>query len=134
YFGHRIERSTLPDKGRKCPFLDQAEKELGEYFEGKRTSFKVSLDAKGSEFQRSAWKELQAIPFGETISYGEQARRMGDVKAVRAVGTANGANPVSIIIPCHRVIGKSGDLTGFGGGVDIKRKLLALEGHGFDLD
>lgn len=134
YFGHRIERSTLPEKGVDCRFLNKAEKELAEYFSGDRTSFEVKLDPKGSAFQRSAWRELQTIPYGQTISYGEQARRMGDVNAVRAVGTANGANPISIIIPCHRVIGKSGDLTGFGGGVEIKRKLLALEGNGFDFD
>ena len=128
YFGDRIERSTLPEGNEKDRFLNQAEEELGEYFRGERTSFEVSLDPKGSEFQRDAWRQLSPIPYGETISYGEQARRMGDFKAVRAVGTANGANPISIIIPCHRVIGKNGTLTGFGGGLGRKEKLLRLEG------
>ena len=128
YFGDRIERSTLPDKNEEDRFLNQAEKELKEYFEGERQIFEVALDVKGSAFQRDAWKQLSRIPFGETISYSEQARLMGNLKAVRAVGTANGANPVSIIVPCHRVIGKKGELTGFGGGLDRKLKLLKLEG------
>ena len=128
YFGDRIERSTLPGKNERDRFLNQAEKELKEYFAGERRNFEVSLDPKGSEFQRDAWKQLSLISHGETICYSEQASRMGNIKAVRAVGTANGANPISIMIPCHRVIGKKGELTGFGGGLDRKLKLLKLEG------
>jgi len=128
FFGDRIERSTLPAENGKDHFLNQAEEEMGEYFKGTRTHFEVPLDPKGSEFQRDVWKELSQIPYGETISYGEQARRLGNFKAVRAVGTANGANPISIMIPCHRVIGRNGTLTGFGGGLDRKEKLLKLEG------
>ena len=133
YFGDRIERSTLPEENERDLFLNQAEVELGEYFKKERTSFDVSLDPKGSEFQRDAWRQLSQILYGETISYGEQARRMGNFKAVRAVGTANGANPISIIIPCHRVVGQNGKLAGFGGGVDRKEKLLRLEGVILDL-
>ena len=129
YFSDRIERSTLPEGDDKDYFLNQAEEEMGEYFRGERTSFEVSLDPKGSEFQRDAWRQLSALPYGETISYGEQARRMGDFKAVRAVGRSNGANPISIIIPCHRVVRSDGSLGGFSGsgGIKLKKKLLELE-------
>ena len=108
--------------------MNQAEKELGEYFEGDREIFEVAIDARGSQFQRLVWRQLSAIPFGETRGYGEIAEKVENPKAVRAVGTANGANPVSIIVPCHRVIGKDGSLTGFGGGLEIKKKLLQHEG------
>lgn len=128
YFGHRVERSSLPKDNPRDKFLNQAEVELEEYFDGKRESFKVPLDARGSQFQRAVWRQLSAIPFGETRGYGELAEAMENPKAVRAVGTANGANPISIIVPCHRVIGKDGSLTGFGGGLDIKLKLLQHEG------
>jgi len=128
YFGHRVERTGLPKENRRDEFLNQAERELEEYFEKSREGFEVLLDAKGSSFQREVWRQLSEIPFGETLGYGELAERMENPKAVRAVGTANGANPISIIVPCHRVIGKDGSLTGFGGGLEIKKKLLQHEG------
>ena len=101
--------------------------QLGEYFEGSRTSFDVALDPSGTEFQKRAWAALREIPYGETVSYGEQARRLGDVGLARAVGAANGRNPISIIVPCHRVIGSTGSLVGFAAGLDAKRFLLHLE-------
>ncbi len=107
--------------------LLKAEKQLGEYFAGKRKEFDLKLDMQGSVFQINAWRQLQKIPYGETISYGQQAARVGDAKKARAVGAANGRNPLMIIIPCHRVIGASGALTGFGGGLPLKKKLLELE-------
>jgi methylated-DNA-[protein]-cysteine S-methyltransferase len=103
--------------------------QLSEYFAGRRTVFDIEVAPQGTPFQQAVWRALQEIPYGETISYGELARRIGDVKAVRAVGLANGANPIAIVIPCHRVIGASGTLVGFGGGLPIKRALLDLE-HG----
>lgn len=128
YFGHRVEASLLPGNQPRDRFLNQAEEELAEYFAGKRERFGVPLDARGSEFQRAVWRALASIPFGQTRGYGELADEMGHPQAVRAVGTANGANPIAIIVPCHRVIGKNGSLTGFGGGLEIKRKLLQHEG------
>ena len=110
--------------------FDDARAQLAEYFAGQRTTFDLPLDPEaigGTAFQRRVWTELARIPHGETISYGELARRIGQPKAVRAVGLANGRNPVSIIVPCHRVIGASGALTGYGGGTGNKRALLALE-------
>jgi methylated-DNA-[protein]-cysteine S-methyltransferase len=109
------------------PVLLAAERELAEYFEGKRTSFSVNLDPVGTEFQNKVWRALSEIPFGETRSYREIAQRIGNPNAVRAVGAANGKNPISIIVPCHRVIGASGQLTGFAGELDIKEQLLTLE-------
>jgi methylated-DNA-[protein]-cysteine S-methyltransferase len=109
------------------PVLVATERELTEYFEGRRTSFSVNLDPVGTEFQNKVWRALSEIPFGETRSYGEIAKRIGSAKAVRAVGSANGKNPISIIVPCHRVIGASGQLTGFAGGLGIKKQLLTLE-------
>ncbi len=102
--------------------------QLGEYFAGHRRAFDLALAPRGTEFQRRVWRALTAIPYGRTVSYGELARRIGNPAASRAVGLANGANPLPIIVPCHRVIGADGSLTGFGGGLPIKRKLLALEG------
>lgn len=102
-------------------------RELDEYFRGQRRDFQMVLAPKGTEFQLAVWRELQRIPYGATISYGELARRIGKPDAVRAVGAANGANPIPIVIPCHRVIGANGTLTGYGGGLHIKRALLALE-------
>lgn len=101
--------------------------QLEEYFEGHRQTFDLPLAPEGTEFQQSVWQALTRIPYGETTSYGELARRIGKPQASRAVGLANGANPLPIVVPCHRVIGADGSLTGFGGGLDIKRKLLALE-------
>jgi methylated-DNA-[protein]-cysteine S-methyltransferase len=101
--------------------------QLTEYFRGKRRVFDLPLAPRGTPFQLAVWNELQRIAFGDTISYSELARRIGKPNAVRAVGAANGANPIPIIIPCHRVIGANGTLTGYGGGLHIKRALLALE-------
>lgn len=104
--------------------------ELEEYFAGTRREFSLQLALAGTEFQREVWSELQRIPFGETIHYGELARRVGRPKAIRAVGQANGRNPIPIVVPCHRVIGANGTLTGFGGGIETKRQLLDHEqGH-----
>lgn len=109
------------------PILLKTEKQLAEYFEGKRKKFDIKLEIRGTVFQINAWRELQNIPYGETISYGQQATRIGDAKKARAAGIANSRNPLMIIVPCHRVIGASGALTGFGGGLDMKQKLLDLE-------
>lgn len=109
------------------PVIAVAAVQLAEYFAGVRTEFDVPLDAAGTEFQRTAWEALRTIPLGATISYGEQAARMGDRRKARAVGAANGRNPISIIVPCHRVVGASGALTGFAGGVDTKAWLLDHE-------
>ena len=109
------------------PILLETERQLGEYFAGRRRSFSLPLDFKGTPFQRRVWSALLTIPYGETRSYGEIARQIGNPAAVRAVGAANGRNPLSIIAPCHRVIGATGKLTGFAGGLETKARLLALE-------
>ena len=101
--------------------------QLEEYFAGRRQAFELPLAPQGTPFQRSVWNALTQIPYGQTVAYGDIARSIGKPHASRAVGLANGANPLPIIVPCHRVIGADGSLTGFGGGLDIKRKLLALE-------
>ena len=108
------------------PFAE-ARRQLDEYFSGERRDFDLPLRLEGSEFQVSVLNALQKIPYGETVSYGEIAKRIGRPKAVRAVGAANGRNPIPIVVPCHRVIGSTGDLTGFGGGLDTKEALLRLE-------
>jgi methylated-DNA-[protein]-cysteine S-methyltransferase len=105
----------------------EAMRQLREYFAGKRTGFDLPLAPLGTTFQHSVWRQLQGIPYGETISYGELARRVGNPKASRAVGSANGKNPLPIVIPCHRVIAGDGKLGGFGGGLPTKQTLLALE-------
>ena len=107
--------------------LAEARRQLQEYFDGHRTDFDLPLKLTGTEFQVSVLRALQEIPYGETVSYGEIARRIGRPRAVRAVGAANGRNPLPIVVPCHRVIGSTGDLTGFGGGLDTKEALLRLE-------
>ena len=104
-----------------------ARQQLEEYFAGERTVFDLPLHLSGTDFQVQVLQELQRIPYGETTSYGDIAKRIGRPKAMRAVGAANGRNPIPIIVPCHRVIGSSGDLTGFGGGLDTKEALLRLE-------
>jgi methylated-DNA-[protein]-cysteine S-methyltransferase len=109
------------------PILVTTETQLREYFAGTRQSFSVPLDFGGTEFQNQVWQALLAIPFGETRTYSEIARQIGKPAAVRAVGAANGRNPISIIAPCHRVLGSSGQLTGFAGGLPAKAHLLALE-------
>ncbi|TAJ55693.1 MAG: methylated-DNA--[protein]-cysteine S-methyltransferase [Nevskiaceae bacterium] len=107
--------------------LLMARRQLEEYFAGTRTDFDLPISPKGTEFQQRVWAALLEIPFGETRSYGEQARLIGDYKAVRAVGLANGRNPIPVIVPCHRVIGADGSMTGFGGGIERKKWLLAHE-------
>jgi methylated-DNA-[protein]-cysteine S-methyltransferase len=124
----RRVRLTVVGEDKKHPILVETERQLGEYFAGKRKIFSIKLDFVGTEFQNKVWRALLAIPFGETRSYGEIARQLGSPKATRAVGAANGKNPISIIAPCHRVIGASGELTGFAGGLKTKAFLLKLEG------
>lgn len=114
------------------PILKKAALQLEEYFSGHRRTFDLPLDPNGTEFQKKAWKALGKIPYGEVWSYGEQAKYLKAPKAQRAVGGANGKNPIPIIIPCHRVIGSSGKLTGFSGGMPMKIFLLKLEGHEVD--
>ncbi|MBI1286684.1 MAG: methylated-DNA--[protein]-cysteine S-methyltransferase [Flavobacteriales bacterium] len=107
--------------------LDRCVQQLQEYFEGTRTVFDLILNPEGTEFQKAVWIELQSIPFGKTISYLQLAKRLGDPKVIRAAGTANGKNPIAIIIPCHRVIGSDGSLTGYAGGLKRKQWLLEHE-------
>jgi len=122
----RVRLSELvPDD--QHPVLMKTERQLGEYFTGKRKTFSVPLDLRGTPFQKNVWEALLAIPFGETRSYGQLATQLGNPRATRAVGAANGRNPISIIVPCHRVIGSSGKLTGFAGGLEAKERLLRLE-------
>ena len=116
-----------PAEDPQNPILVQTRRELSEYFAGERETFTVPLDFRGSDFQKRVWAALLAIPFGETRSYGQLALQLGDKGASRAVGAANGRNPISIIAPCHRVIGASGKLTGFAGGLEAKAYLLNLE-------
>jgi methylated-DNA-[protein]-cysteine S-methyltransferase len=118
-------RAEAEDSGH--PVLLEAERQLTEYFDGKRKSFSLKLDPMGTKFQNDVWQALLAIPFGETRSYGELARQLGNPQASRAVGAANGKNPLSIVVPCHRVIGSTGKLTGFAGGLKAKAHLLQLE-------
>jgi methylated-DNA-[protein]-cysteine S-methyltransferase len=108
--------------------LDEAMRQLDEYFARKRRTFELRFEPRGSEFERQIWRRLYQIPYGSTISYGAIAAEVGLVNGARAVGRANGANPIPIVIPCHRVIGSDGDLVGFGGGLPLKRSLLELEG------
>jgi methylated-DNA-[protein]-cysteine S-methyltransferase len=117
----------LGERDEAHPVLRQAVAELDEYFAGTRKSFTVALDPAGTPFQLSVWGVLRAIPYGSTITYGEQARRLGDPAKARAVGAADGRNPLSIIVPCHRVVGASGALTGFAGGMAAKQWLLDFE-------
>lgn len=109
------------------PVLEETARQLSEYFSGKRREFSLPLSPKGTEFQLRVWRALETIPYGETRSYGDMARLIGSPKACRAVGMANHRNPISIIVPCHRVVGANGSLTGYGGGLDAKRFLLDLE-------
>ena len=135
-----IERIDLPKSAANAPDpewgerrralprpLREAKRQLLEYFEGERRDFDLPLSPAGTAFQRRVWDELRRIPYGETISYGELARRIGRPTASRAVGAANGRNPLAIVVPCHRVIGADGGLTGYGGGLPVKESLLAHE-------
>ena len=107
--------------------LQKAKRQLAEYFKGKRREFDLELDPAGSPFQKRVWKAIAAVPYGETISYGELARRCGFPEGARAAGAATGRNPIGIVVPCHRIVGSNGKLTGYAGGLDKKRALLALE-------
>jgi methylated-DNA-[protein]-cysteine S-methyltransferase len=132
--GHRSPGADTVDDP-SHPVLVAAARQLGEYFSGARRDFDLPLDLHGTPFQRAAWSVLRTIPYGTTISYGEQAGRLGDRRKARAVGAANGRNPVPIVVPCHRVVGADGALTGFAAGTDVKawlldheRRVLALAG------
>jgi methylated-DNA-[protein]-cysteine S-methyltransferase len=123
-----FDGGRLPREGRS-PVLDEAARQLDAYFEGELVAFDLPLELQGTDFQRQCWLALATIPYGQTVSYGEQARRLGlGSDAARAVGAANGQNPLPIVLPCHRVIGANGSLTGFGGGLETKRFLLEHEG------
>jgi methylated-DNA-[protein]-cysteine S-methyltransferase len=123
---HRVVLGDLREDDRQA-VLVETERQLREYFAGKRQDFSIPLDMRGTPFQMSVWEALLAIPFGETRSYGQLARQLGRPTAMRAVGAANGRNPISIVVPCHRVIGSSGKLTGFAGGLETKALLLKIE-------
>ena len=116
-----------PCDAASCDVLEEAARQLRAYFAGDLRRFDLPLDLVGTEFQVAAWRALADIPFGTTVSYGEQARRLGRPRAVRAVGAANGRNPLPIVLPCHRVVGADGSLVGFGGGLSLKRVLLEHE-------
>lgn len=125
-----VDQTHEPDRAdwvRDHSAFDDAVDQLEEYFRGERQEFDLQLDLVGTAFQRRVWEALQTIPYGETRSYGEIARQIGSPAAFRAVGLANGRNPIGIIVPCHRVIGSNGSLTGYGGGIDRKKALLGLE-------
>lgn len=119
--------SPRPRRNPAHPILRKATRQLDEYFAGSRTSFDLPLDLEGTRFQLAAWRSLAEIPFGATTTYGRQAAALGIPRAARALGAANGANPVCIVLPCHRVIGADGTLTGFGGGLPVKQWLLDHE-------
>jgi len=122
-FGARSERG-----------FEQAERQLGEYFAGKRTAFDLTTTIAGDEFQRRVWELIDRIPYGQTTTYGEMAQELGDLALARRVGGAVGRNPLSIVAPCHRVVGKDGKLTGYAGGLERKRFLLELEGAGAQVE
>ena len=123
---NRVKLNSLSED-LQHPVLIETEHQLNDYFAGKRKSFSLKLDFKGTDFQKKVWDALLTIPFGETRTYGQIAQQINHPKAVRAVGAANGKNPISIIAPCHRVIGSTGKLTGFAGGLETKSYLLNLE-------
>jgi methylated-DNA-[protein]-cysteine S-methyltransferase len=125
FIGKEIQEELV--KENDTELLKETMKQLGEYFEGKRDSFDLPLEPKGTEFQKKVWNALIEIPYGQTKSYGEVAKVIGNEKASRAVGMANNKNPIPIIIPCHRVIGANGKLVGYAGGLDLKQKLIQLE-------
>jgi len=125
----RVPLTDLVQDDRQ-PVLLEAERQLEEYFAGRRQRFELPLDMRGTPFQKNVWNALLAIPFGEVRSYGELAHKLGKPNASRAVGAANGRNPISIVVPCHRVIGASGKLTGFAGGLETKARLLNHETNG----
>ena len=112
---------------KRTPLIERAAEMLKEYFDGERKEFDLPLRLEGTEFQKKAWNALLTIPYGQTRSYKEQAEAVGNIKACRAIGAANGKNPISIIVPCHRVIGANGSLVGFSAGIEVKKALLELE-------
>ena len=126
---NRIKLAILKSDPQQ-PILLEAERQLKEYFAGTRNEFNLPLEPAGTEFQKKVWQALREIPFGQTRSYLDLAKSIGSAKAVRAVGAANGKNPLSIVVPCHRVLGGDGALTGFAGGLEVKARLLAHEGCG----
>jgi methylated-DNA-[protein]-cysteine S-methyltransferase len=130
FVGQRYEIVIEDDwrEERDDPVLDECARQLGEYFEGRRREFDLPLAADGSDFQRRVWREIARIPFGETVSYAELARRAGAAGSARAAGAATGHNPLSVVVPCHRVIGSDGSLTGYAGGLERKTRLLEIEG------
>jgi methylated-DNA-[protein]-cysteine S-methyltransferase len=123
HFGNNVPETAAGDSS----FGQKASEQLGEYFNGKRTRFELPLDVQGTPFQRAVWNELQRIPYGETRSYGEIAKAIGKPGAARAVGMANHDNPIAVVIPCHRVVGSDGSLTGYAGGLHLKARLLSIE-------
>lgn len=130
YFDGQKYLPTVASQWRRNPGharLRQAQRELTEYFAGKRKRFELALAPEGTEFQRSVWKAISSVEFGETISYGELAARAGCPGSARAAGAATGRNPIGVIVPCHRIVGANGSLTGYAGGLERKRALLALE-------
>lgn len=122
------ESNAKQSNMKETPLIKEALKELEEYFNGTRKTFQLPLALKGTPFQQKVWQVLMTIPYGKTITYKQVAEAIGDPKACRAVGMANNRNPVPIVVPCHRVIGSNGKLVGYGGGLDIKEKLLEMEG------
>lgn len=122
-----LDSEELQNSGEQPEILKTALQQLSEYFDGQRQEFEFEIAPEGTDFQKKVWDELLKIPFGRTISYKELAKRLGDDKVIRAAASANGKNPIGIIIPCHRVIGNSGDLVGYAGGLSRKRALLDLE-------
>ncbi|MGO3885654.1 MAG: methylated-DNA--[protein]-cysteine S-methyltransferase [Mycetocola sp.] len=133
YFDEHRHAPALSDRGERVPVpqaqhhLQEAARQLTEYFADERQVFDLPHDVAGTPFQHDVWRQLQLIPYGQTASYGEIAERLNNPNAVRAVGLANGRNPLSIIVPCHRVVGANGSLTGYGGGISRKRALLERE-------
>lgn len=129
-----VEISFLEEEKKQYPakppsgIIEKAVEQLNEYFEGNRTVFELPLAPEGTKFQRQVWSALQAIPFGSTITYSRLSEKLGNPKAIRAVGRANGQNPIPIIIPCHRVVGSNDDLIGYSGGIERKLRLLQHEG------
>ena len=131
---HRVKNKNRLEKGLNAEYVEfedtvltQTAKELDEYFLGKRSEFDIPLLMVGSEFQKSVWEALLKIPYGQTSTYKNQAKMIGNEKAIRAVANANGANAISIVIPCHRIIGTDGTLTGYAGGLELKQRLLQME-------
>ncbi|MCL1963800.1 MAG: methylated-DNA--[protein]-cysteine S-methyltransferase [Firmicutes bacterium] len=125
FFGHTVRPEAYETE--ETPLIRRAAEQLFEYFEGRRRAFDLPLQPIGTRFERAVWDTLLTIPYGETRTYGQVAMRIGNPKACRAVGRANGRNPISIFIPCHRVIGAGGALTGYAGGVEMKERLLGME-------